>query len=433
MLSLIRVLLLGALATFLVLAADLPVGPGSVALAEDDDASDDDFDWLGEAGDDDEDEDDDDGPRRPAASPPPPPVALALPSEIVLAPVTEAELALILADGFSVVASAPAPLLGGLVARLELPPAVDLDAARLRLSAIAPGASVDLNHLYRPLEMPCWPGDCLAFEMIGWAVPPTSCGLDTTIAMIDTRVNLMHEALADRSVEVISMLGAEEARSEAIHGTAIATLLVGSPETRTPGLLPEARLVAVEAFHGDAAGDAADVFKIVRALDALALPGIRIVNLSFAGPANLVLERTVTAASASGMTIVAAAGNAGPLAAPVYPAAYEPVVAVTAVDRRLEVYRQAGRGAHLAFAAPGVNVWTAASISGGRFRSGTSYATPFVSAALALAAARDEGSTSAELVADLAQSSIDLGEAGRDPVFGWGLVNAPVCPVLREG
>ena len=91
------------------------------------------------------------------------------------------------------------------------------------------------------------------------------------------------------------------------------------------------------------------------------------------------------------------------------------------------LYRQAGRGDHIAFAAPGVRIWTAASVSGGRFRSGTSYAVPFVTAAIAAALAEHPDHTREQLVADLAAQSGDLGEAGRDPTFGFGLIKAKGC------
>jgi subtilisin family serine protease len=81
-----------------------------------------------------------------------------------------------------------------------------------------------------------------------------------------------------------------------------------------------------------------------------------------------------------------------------------------------------GQGEHIACAAPGVRLWTAASVSGGRYRSGTSHAAPFVTAAVA--AALSEGELEpAEVIDLLASRSIDLGPAGRDPVFGWGLIN----------
>ena len=186
--------------------------------------------------------------------------------------------------------------------------------------------------------------------------------------MIDTEVNAEHEALRDRPSRSCPSSRRARRPPAAVHGTAIAALLVGDDASRTPGLLPDARLLAVEAFHRDRAGDASDVYKLVRGLDALTARGVRVVNMSFAGRPTAA-GAGVARAAESGMILVTAAGNRGPTAPPAYPGAYAEVIAVTAVDRTQQVYRQAGRGDHIAFAAPGVRIWTAASVSGGRFRS----------------------------------------------------------------
>ena len=81
---------------------------------------------------------------------------------------------------------------------------------------------------------------------------------------------------------------------------------------------------------------------------------------------------------------VAAAGNNGPGAEPSYPAAYPGVIAVTAVDQNLNVYRRATQGAYVDLAAPGVNIWTASLKGSGALKTGTSDAVPFVSAATSL-------------------------------------------------
>ena len=407
-------------------------GPLSAALADDDD--DDDFyrsgggddDWDDDDDNDDDDDDDDDRRRRfvaPAA--PPAAIIVAVPAEIVVGPLTADDLARIAANGFIIIADAPVAAFGGsVIARVALPAGVTVEAARIRITGIVPAALVEPNHLYRPVEMPCLPGNCPAFEMIGWQVPPDECGVATTVGMIDTRINVEHPALSGRAIEVVSVVDGADRESAAMHGTAIAALLVGDGAGRTPGLLPRSRLVAVEAFHRDIVGDAADVFKIVRALDALQVRGVAVANLSFAGPPNALLEVAVARAAESSMVLVAAAGNLGPGAPPAYPAAYDGVVAVTALDRNNRVFRQAGQGDHIAFAAPGVRLWTAASISGGRYRSGTSYAVPFVTAAIAVAASAEGSADPQEIVAELAARSLDLGSPGRDPVFGWGAVRA---------
>ncbi len=386
--------------------------------------------------------------RQPAqrANPPPPPP----PPEFVVAVTSADDLIRITAAGYTVVEQAPVALIGAEIARLRAPAGTSLDAARAAVAAVAPTALVDLNTLYRPDEpeadevtpsdttaaaAPCRGAACAAFEQVGWLAPPRRCTASPVIGMVDTGVNAEHDTFAGRALEVVPLVGGDRRPADELHGTAVAALFIGDTASRSPGLLPEARLIAVEAFHRDAAGAAADAFALVRAIDRLA-GSVEVISLSLSGPPNALVERTVAATLARNVAIVAAAGNEGPRAEPRYPAAYPGVVAVTAVDGRGRVYRSAGQGPHVTFAAPGVQLSVARSVRGVRQRSGTSYAVPFVAAAIA--AARDAlpdpaAVPVADTITGLAEATIDLGEAGRDPVFGVGLVQAPpacATPVL---
>lgn len=384
--------------------------------------------------------------RRPpaarAAAPVPPP-----PPEFVVAVTSADDLGRITAAGYTVVEQAPVALIGGEVARLRAPAGTSLAAARAAVAAAAPTAVLDLNTLYRPdepeadaapppVDGPCIGEACAAFEQVGWMAPPRACAVAPVIGMIDTGVNPDLEAFAGRNLTVVSLVGGERPPADALHGTAVAALIIGDAASRTPGLVPNARLIAVEAFHRDGAGAAADAFSLVRAIDRLA-GEVEVMSLSLSGPPNVLLERAVTATLARNVAIVAAAGNEGPRAEPRFPAAYAGVVAVTAVDGRGRVYRNAGQGPHVAFAAPGVQLTVARSVRGVRQRSGTSYAVPFVAAAVAAARAElpDPAAVPvADTVAALAAGAVDLGDAGRDPVFGHGLVQAPApcaAPALQ--
>ncbi|MBC8131330.1 MAG: S8 family serine peptidase, partial [Rhizobiaceae bacterium] len=261
-----------------------------------------------------------------------------------------------------------------------------------------------------------------------------SCRLAPTIGMIDTGVNPEHPSLAAGRVEIIEVLAEGRRAASRVHGTAVALLIAGDPDSRTPGMLPNARLIAAEAFHRTGSGEeTADAFDVVRGIESLADRNVDIVNMSFSGPANLLLERAIAALAERKVPVVAAAGNAGPRSEPLFPAAYPQAIAVTAVDASNRVYRQANAGDHIAFAAPGVRLWTAASVSGGRFRSGTSYAAPFVTAALAIQRTIHPERPVAELVEGLASEATDLGNPGRDATFGHGLVKMPDCATAGSG
>jgi len=113
---------------------------------------------------------------------------------------------------------------------------------------------------------------------------------------------------------------------------------------------------------------------------------VQIVNMSFVGPQDpLVHGRIRDMSRRRGVVFVAAAGNGGPDAPPGYPAAYEEVIAVTAVDRKGASYDLANRGSYIDVGAPGVQIRIA--LPGGKeaVQSGTSFAAPFVTSVVAVA------------------------------------------------
>jgi minor extracellular protease Epr len=314
-----------------------------------------------------------------------------------------------------------------------VPAGTSLEAARAEVRALASGADADFNHYYRSEEAAqpavCNGPHCASFDLIGWnAVTDLSCLADITLGVIDTGINPDHPTFAASRLEVHKLTPGDLDPSRASHGTAVTALLIGDPASRSPGLLPGARVVAVDAFHTDGGDERADVYTLVAAMDFLAARGVRIVNMSLAGPPNTVLERSVAKLSDRDMLLVAAVGNVGPAAEPAYPAAYPGVVAVTAVDKAGTVYRRAGRGAHVDLAAPGVDIWTAASVKGARPKTGTSFAAPFVSATAAAYLAADPQLSAADLISLLTSSAADLGTPGHDEIYGHGLVRAgPTC------
>ncbi|QEE46084.1 S8 family serine peptidase [Rhizobium sp. WL3] len=361
-----------------------------------------------------------------------------VPNEIIAAGLSEAAITQLTTEGYAVAERQSLALLATEpateIVRLVVPRGTGLDAARARVAALAPVAQVDFNHYYRPEQTETAP-DCggqscaLVREIIGWPLDPAGlvqrCGSLPKIGLIDTAINPAHPSLDKARLEVIRISDDALPQSGRQHGTAVAALLVGAAGSRAPGLLPSSEVIAVDAFRRlGGSADVASTFDLVRALDALSSRNVRVINLSLAGPDNLLLKRTVEAMIARGAILVAAVGNAGPRAKPLYPAGYEGVIAVTAVDKGRKAYRRANQGAHVDIAAPGVNVWTAASISGARPKSGTSFAAPFVSAAAAVLLAERPELTPAQMAEALSLMAQDIGTPGRDSVFGWGLLDA---------
>ncbi|CAN0594615.1 unnamed protein product [Ectocarpus sp. 12 AP-2014] len=236
--------------------------------------------------------------------------------------------------------------------------------------------------------------------------------------MIDSQVDIAHPALAASHIETRSF-ARPDAESPEFHGTAIASIIAAnSPEYR--GLAPNAQVFAASVFEVDnERGEIASTVSLIRALDWLISSDVDVVNISLAGPPNRLLERALNRASEQEMLVMAAAGNGGPVAKPMYPAAYDNVVAVTAVDSTQQVFRLANRGEYLALAAPGVDLLHAQPGGGYAASSGTSFAVPFaVAAAARLSHLDPEG----DVVGMLLNSAQDLGPPGRDTIYGYGLL-----------
>jgi hypothetical protein len=356
-----------------------------------------------------------------------------VPGELVTLALSDADLALLLARGYAVLEERAVPELDAISRRLSVPAGTTLDEARTEVRALASGADADFNHYYRSEEAiepaVCEGPHCASFDLIGWTVSANlPCVGDIAVGVIDTGINPDHPTFASSRLEVHKLTPGDLDPSRAIHGTAVTALLIGDPASRSPGLLPGARVVAVDAFHTDGGDERADAFTLVAAMDLLAAKGIRVVNMSLAGPPNTVLERTVEKLSDRDILLVAATGNAGPKADPAYPAAYPNALAVTAIDRDGNVYRRAGQGPHVDLAAPGVEIWTAASVKGAKPKTGTSFAAPFVSAAAAAHLAADPQLSAEGLIGLLTASAKDLGDPGHDEIYGHGLVQAgPAC------
>ncbi|NIA67163.1 S8 family serine peptidase [Pelagibius litoralis] len=323
--------------------------------------------------------------------------------------------------GYAVRSLQELPVLGFALVRLGIPGGQDVPASLDTLRQSFPATLFDANTLYAP-QAAAEPRH-YARELIGWPDVSQACRLEVDVGLIDTAVDRSHPALRDSSVLARNFLTAGLKPAPPDHGTAVASLIVGDPASNTSGLVPSARLYAAAIFglrDNDRVVGTTDA--IARAIDWLGQQGVRIVNLSLSGPGNQVLRLTARRAHESGMILIAAAGNEGPNAAPVFPAGYQHVVAVTAIDAALQPYSEANRGGYIDIAAPGVDVWSARSGKGGRYSSGTSFAAPFVAAAAALVLAQDPDITPTLLGQKLTGSARDLGAPGRDSTFGWGLL-----------
>jgi len=290
------------------------------------------------------------------------------------------------ARGFGFVKLEEKPLgsLGLTVVRLRVPDRMTPYEARGFLRDRFPNLMVDVNNLYRPAGAArSLPAPDYAKTMIGWPEVGPACGAGLAIGMMDTGVAVAAPAFQGHKISQRSFVAPGREAAAPDHGTAIAGVLVGQGEGADRGLLPGATLSVAEIFQRGEDDDlpAANAVSFASGLDWLVGSGVRLVNMSLAGPDNRLIAMAVARAADKGTIMVAAAGNNGPQGAPVYPAAYPDVMGVTALGPDLKPFDQANRGDFVRFAAPGVKVWTATPDGQGRYRSGTSVAAAYVTAA----------------------------------------------------
>jgi len=200
------------------------------------------------------------------------------------------------------------------------------------------------------------------------------------------------------------------------HGEAVTTILLRDLSNAYHVKPDQLMLLDVMRQHGDSG--AADVTALVLAFDRLVTARIDLANLSLAGPDHPALRRAIKMSLKAGMVIVAAVGNEGPAAPPAFPAAYDGVVGVAAVDGAGRPYLYSGRGPHVDIAALGVEQSPTGS---GRELVGTSYAAPRVTAMLAGQRAAGGPASVETLLAAFAE---DAGDPGRDPIYGLGILTS---------
>lgn len=303
-----------------------------------------------------------------------------------------------LAAGFTILREERLEALDLSVVVLAPPRRMDLDRAVRRLRDLAPEAEISFNHVASPAGLTTTAEPSAPVQSNG-AAPGARLGL------IDTGIEATHPILAGSAVEQRGFAGPPRMGA---HGTAVASLMVGNGPVFKGGD-PGAALLVADIYGGQANGGSATA--LASALAWMVERRVAVVNVSLVGPRNPLVERAVAAAQRRGLTLVAAVGNDGPSAPPLYPASYPEVIGVTAVNAQGRVLPEAGRGDQVDYAAPGADM--AAAGQAGRFVSvrGTSFAAPLV----------------AGLIAKSGRNALrptDAGAAGRDPVYGAGLIGA---------
>ena len=284
------------------------------------------------------------------------------------------------------------------------------------LRAADAGGTYDYNHIYTGSGAA---SDATALRLSQAAYPPSTptAPASADVPQAHIRVGLVDGGVANSPAalhdSVMHVWGCGGKPLPSVHGTAVASLLLAHLD---------ADLYAADVYCGLPTGGAVDA--ILGAFAWLAEERVTVINVSLVGPENALLEQGVARLIERGHLIVAAVGNDGPTAPPLYPAAYPQVVGVTGVDARRRVLLEAERGPQVMFAAPGADI-KAVGLQGVLIDvRGTSFAAPAVAALLAAKVTAPDRSAAAAAVETLAGRAVDLGPPGRDFTYGFGFVAA---------
>jgi subtilisin family serine protease len=310
------------------------------------------------------------------------------------------------AAGFEIVRSDDVGELGALVV-LRAPRGLSTRRALRQLQEADPAGLYDFDHLH--LETGA---SARAFATVGGVRGGARVGL------IDSGV-AAHASLAGAIAAQRAFVG--DTPVPGAHGTAVASLVASA----APGV----GIYAADIYGGAPTGGASSA--LARAFAWLVDERIPVINVSLVGPRNRIVEALVGQVVRRGVIVVAAVGNDGPAAPPLYPAAYDGVVGVTGVDARSQVLNEAGRGAHVDFAALGMSSAAAPNGRSVRVR-GTSFAAPVVSGLLAARLSGPDPQGAQRAIASLSAQARDLGARGRDEVYGYGLVSISASRVAAD-
>ena len=276
----------------------------------------------------------------------------------------------------------------------------------------------------QPSQTLTWNIDQVDAE-ISWTI---STGDPVKVGVIDTGIDLKHpdlQANIKGGYNAINPL--KSPNDDNGHGTHVAGIIAAlNNSIGVVGVGPNIDLYAIKVLNANGSGYLSDV---IEGLDWAITNKMQVVNMSLGTSQDVqsfhdAIVRTYNA----GITIVAAAGNSGGSVS--YPAAYPEVIAVSATDQNNQIASFSSRGPEVDLAAPGVSIYSTYKGQSYATLSGTSMAAPHVSGAAALIIDTkkcdlnlDGVCTPAEVQQRLEQTAIDLGDPGKDNLYGSGLVN----------
>lgn len=291
--------------------------------------------------------------------------------------------------------------------------------------------------IYAQEIIPNDPGWNLQYNMTairapqGWVYSTGSSAV--TIAIVDSGVDMTHPDLFGKIVAGYDFVNDDNDPADDYgHGTHVAGLAAafGNNGIGIAGTSWGARIMPVKVLNSSGLGTYANAAAgIVWAAD----QGAQVINLSFGGIApSSVLEDAVNYAAARGIVLVGAAGNNGSPSV-LYPAAYPAVIAVSATNSANQRASFSNYGPQIELAAPGAGIYSLHLGGGYLIRNGTSMSAPQVSGLAAILLGLPGNASASAVRGQMQASALDLGPAGWDSEFGFGLIQMDAAMLLVLG
>lgn len=275
-------------------------------------------------------------------------------------------------------------------------------------------------------------------------------GTGVKVAIIDSGIDYTHPDLNDNFAGGYDFVQGDNDPMDVYgHGTHVAgTACAEDNGFGVVGVAPNCTLYSLRVLNDIGVGSWSD---IIAAMQWAVDKGMQVANLSLGSSLNPggTVKAAFDNAEAAGLLIAAAAGNDGNPPGKgnnvTYPARYDSVIAVAATDSNDKRASWSSTGDQVELTAPGVAVFSTWNDSDSphdpqpvcdaiegcyKYGSGTSMASPHVAGTAALVLAANPGWTNDQVRTRLQVTADDLGNPGRDPQYGFGLVDADEAAAL---
>lgn|GEM_PF-313618 len=246
------------------------------------------------------------------------------------------------------------------------------------------------------------------------------------VAVVDTGIDANHPELKGKIIANDNVMNPLQKGAVDVHGTHVAGIIAGEKGNGigAHGVFPRAQIISIDVFNRSFFSS--DYIVAEGILEAIRQKA-QVINLSLGSSVpSPIVEEAIQKALAANITVVAAAGNSG-MPMYEYPAAYEGVIGVGAIDADRKLTYFSTYGPSVDVVAPGENIYSSVydvdKQSTFAELSGTSMATPMVTATVAMLLSKNPKLTPYEIHYILNKTASDLGPKGYDLQYGHGLVN----------